>query len=100
MDVYALATRLCSNPAEEYIGRQMLRSSLGVGSKLHMASASSSPAEFQHFTGAALRELREAGSWLMIARRAGLLEKLSKTDLEKICQSLILLLTDYASKHA
>src|SRR5262249_2270598 len=96
LNIFALSNRLCSTQAEKYMADQLLRTGLAVGAKLHAAPRATSQAEFRALATGALENLREAGYWLMMTRRAGLLDKLTKSDLEEICQSLLSVLTEYA----
>ena len=103
LDMVALASRLCSTHAETYLADQLLRCSLSVGARIYESRSADSQANFLAMLQIALKDLREAGYWLMLVRRTGLLEKLCKTDLEKSCQSLTTLLTDFVNtekKHA
>jgi four helix bundle protein len=97
LDVYALSSRLSRTQAEQYLASQLLRTSLSVGARLTLSRGADSRTEFQDILHAALHDLKETGYWLMIARKSGSLDGLAKNDLEKTCQSLITMLTDFVS---
>src|SRR5207245_7112504 len=96
LELFALASRLCGTHAEKYLADQLLRCGLSVSAHLSESRAAESEADYRALVQAALKDLRQTGYWLMLAHKAGLLEKLSKSDLEKTCQSLTTLLTDFA----
>lgn len=96
MEIYQLASRLSANQAETFLANQLLRASLSVGARITDFRSSRSAIEFWDLLQGALRDLRETAYWLTIARKAGVLESLGHTDLEKTCQSLLTLLNDFA----
>jgi four helix bundle protein len=95
LEIFALASRLSSTHAERYLSEQLLRSSMSVASKLGEMRFAPSKAEFMAMLHDAMKDLRETGYWLMLARKANLLEVCSRGDLEKTCQSLMTLLNDF-----
>jgi four helix bundle protein len=97
MEVYALATRLSSTHAEQYLADQLLRTGLAVGARLTESRSAENKAEFMTLIQGALKDLKEASYWLMIVRKTGVLDQLAKNDLEKDAQALTTLLTDFVN---
>jgi four helix bundle protein len=95
LEIYGMATRMTSNRAETYLAEQMLRTSLSVGARINESRTSPSHKASLMRLQEALKDLRETGYWLMLAKRVGLLDALGKPDLEPTCQSLITLLADF-----
>ena len=98
IEIMSLTSRLCANQAEKYVSEHLLRASLGVGQKLTESRMAPNPKDYMALLQGALKNIREAGYWLAVVRKAGLLDLLKKPDaLEKSCQSLTTLLTDFVS---
>ncbi len=96
MEIYQLCSRLSGNRSETYLADQLVRCSLSVGAHITEFRSTRSYIEFWDLLQNALKGLRETAYWLTIAKKAGVLEILGKTDLEKTCQSLLTLLNDFA----
>ncbi len=83
VEVLILVSRLPKTRAGRHLADQLLRCGTAVGARIQEGSLR-----------AALKEIREAGYWLMLARRGGLLETPSLGELEKKCQELTGLLAN------
>lgn len=97
LEIFSLATRLCSTHAEKFISEQLLRTSTAVGQKITESRNAESQGEYMALLTGALKDIRETSYWLMLIRKAGLLDSLKKQELEKTCQSLTTLLHDFVT---
>jgi four helix bundle protein len=98
MEIMGLASRLCANQAEKHIAEQLLRTSLGVSQKLTESRQVQTPREYLGLLQGALKDIRETSYWLMLVRKAGILDLLKRGEhYEKSCQSLTTLLADFVA---
>jgi four helix bundle protein len=95
LEVYVLAAKMMNNRAEAYLADQLLRTTLAVGARINESRTSANRRLSLTRLQEALKELREAGYWLTMTKRVGLLDSLGKSELETTCQTLISLLADF-----
>jgi four helix bundle protein len=88
LDLIAITSQLIHTPTEKYLADQLLRCGLSAGAQHHASQTAESPSEHRALLKGALKDIREAGYWLMLIRQAGLLDITAKKDLEKTCQEL------------
>jgi len=69
VDVMLLSTRLPRTREGRHIADQLLRSGTSVGAHLQEARSAESRADFIHKLQMSLKELREAGYWLLMTRK-------------------------------
>ena len=90
-DILQLIPRLPKNKVGRHIADQLLRSGTSVGANVHEAQSAESRADFIHKMEIALKELREAGFWL-IGRSSLAPDPQSLNQLNNTCEELTAIL--------
>lgn len=88
-----MALAMPNNPAGWEIGRQVIRSSGGVGANLEEAQASLTRKDFTHKVSLCLREARETAYWMRRIERNKLLPAKRLADLANEWNELVSILT-------
>jgi four helix bundle protein len=88
----ALASRLPKTQAGTHVANRLLHSGTAVGAKVQDLEWADSATLFLSTMQLALNEIREAGYWIRLLRRAKLLEDPSLENLEKKTQELTAIL--------
>ena len=88
VEVLILVSRLPRTRAGRHTADQLLKCGTMVGARINESCLAESPDDNLRIRRAALKDLREAGYWLMLIRKSGLMETPSVESLEKKCREL------------
>jgi four helix bundle protein len=90
--VLAFIPKLPRNPTGRHISDQLMRSGTSVGAHIQEARSAESRADFIHKFQMALKELREAGYWLLMVQRSKLCDDPSVSSLIEASEHLTAIL--------
>jgi len=88
VEVLILVSRLPKTRAGRHLADQLLQCGTAVGAKIQELRSAESDQEIREIESLAIKKLRETAYWLMLIRRAKILETPSLNELEKQCEEL------------
>ncbi len=84
--VLAIARRLPRDVVGRHVAAQLVRAGTSAGANYEEARAAESRADFVHKVRVATKEMREAGFWLRVVHRSGLVTASRRAELESTLQ--------------
>lgn len=97
VETLILASRLPRTRAGRHMADQLLRCGTPVGARIQESESAGFGEDSLPPLRMALKDIRETGYWLMLIRKAGILEAPSLEDLETKCQELTAILSAFVN---
>jgi len=94
VEILILSSQLSKSRAGRYTADQLIHSGTSVGARIQESFSAENQEDRIRILRSALKNLRETGYWLMIIRKAGILEVPALVNLETQCRELAAVLTE------
>jgi four helix bundle protein len=95
VEVLILSSQLPKTRAGRHTADQLIKNGTSVGARIQESLSAETKEDYIRILRSALKDLRETGYWLMLIRKAGILETPSLVNLETKCQELSAALSEH-----